>query len=112
MWKNETLRKSLRKMSIQKNPNIWAISCEKENMKKKNKYEENLELKGKYEKKCEEIPEPKREYEKNKYEENPEPRRKYEENKYDKNPESRKENRKKKHKKNKKCLNKVETFCQ
>ena len=35
MWKNETLRKSLRKMNIQKNPNIWAISCEKENMKKK-----------------------------------------------------------------------------
>ena len=41
-----------------------------------------------------------------------EKKREYEKNKYDKNPEPEKENRKKMHKRNKKCLSKVEKFCQ
>ena len=49
---------------------------------------------------------------KNKNEENPETKRKYENNKYEKNFEPKKENRKKMHKRNKKCLSKVEKFCQ
>ena len=74
------------------------------------KYQGNPEQ----EKKCknEENPKPKKEYQKNKYEENPELKREYETNKYDKNPEPKKENHKKIHKKNKKCLNKIEMFCQ
>ena len=82
--------------SIEKG-NIRKILNKKNKLKKKN-YQEN--------------PKPKEEYEKHKYEENPEPKRKYEKNEYEKNPKPKKENRKKMHKKNKKCLNKVEKFCQ
>ena len=74
------------------------------------KYQGNPEQEKKY--KNEENLEPKKEYEKNKYEENPELKREYETHKYDKNPEPKKENHKKIHKKNKKCLNKIEKFCQ